>query len=598
MSELPDTSPAEAAQPGHPATGEQPSTPQEAARVMIPVSELASHPGNVREDLELTTEFCASIAHAGVRVPLLVTPAEGGYRVIEGHRRLAAAVKAGLTAVPCDIDPGRAGDDAGQFLDMLLANSATYRRNFAPVEEATALFAAREAGASRTELRKATGRKAEDIKTALKAAKVSPETRAAAGELTRQLSLEDLALLAEFFLMWTLRGAADTHGDGWLWSDDRVQVELERVAGVITSVTITEAAGGLAEPAGLVNRFLRHLLDSGCSPNTAAAYGYDLRYLLEFLDERGLGWNEFGPAAALELLGWLRRRPSRRPAQRLGLSLAVAQGRLLAPATVARALAAMSSFFEWAITAEMFDRENPMQRRADPALARVAARHQPFAGGASRQQPVRRTVRVRLPVRLPRPMTEPDVAALLESLTRLRDLAMVLLMLDGGLRPGEVLGLQLADIAYGRRRVMIAKRDDHPRGVRQKSRQERVVDVLEPRTLDAVSRYVLHERPAGAASSFVFLVGGSGPRRCEPLSYAALVRLFARRLDALGLRTPEKTPHALRHTHATAMWEGGMRELALMRRLGHASPESVRIYTRVGDEQVRTEYAAALRAGS
>ena len=165
---------------------------------MIPVSELAAHPGNVREDLELSTEFCASIAHAGVRVPLLVTPAETGYRVIEGHRRLAAAVKAGLDAVPCDIDPGRAGDEAGQFLDMLLANSATYRRNFAPVEEATALFAAHEAGASRTELRKATGRKAEEIKTALKAARISPETRAAAGDLTRQLSLEDLALLAEF----------------------------------------------------------------------------------------------------------------------------------------------------------------------------------------------------------------------------------------------------------------------------------------------------------------------------------------------------------------------------------------------------------------
>jgi hypothetical protein len=38
-----------------------------------------------------------------------------------------------------------------------------------------------------------------------------------------------------------------------------------------------------------------------------------------------------------------------------------------------------------------------------------------------------------------------------------------------------------------------------------------------------------------------------------------------------------------------------MRELALQNRLGHASPESIRIYTRVSDEQVRAEYAAALR---
>jgi integrase len=54
-------------------------------------------------------------------------------------------------------------------------------------------------------------------------------------------------------------------------------------------------------------------------------------------------------------------------------------------------------------------------------------------------------------------------------------------------------------------------------------------------------------------------------------------------MDKLGLRTPERTPHALRHTHATAMWEGGMRELSLQKRLGHASPESTKVYTRVSD---------------
>lgn len=195
-------------------------------------------------------------------------------------------------------------------------------------------------------------------------------------------------------------------------------------------------------------------------------------------------------------------------------------------------------------------------------------------------------------------MSGEDVDALLASLTSLRDLAIVLLMLDGGLRPGEVLCLQLDDISYGRRRVTIRKRDDHPRGARAKARRERVVDLHEPRTLDAVNRYVLHERPLEAESPFVFVVGGLGPRRCEPLSYQAVARGFARRLDRLGIRTPETTPHALRHTHATAMWEGGMRELALQKRLGHASPESIRVYTRVSDEQVLADYDSALRSPS
>lgn len=372
-----------------------------------------------------------------------------------------------------------------------------------------------------------------------------------------------------------------------------MRVEVEKTNGIVSCVRLVDSVG---VPVVEVDRFLAHVLAAGGSPNTALAYGYDLRYVFEFFAERGLDWRQFRPAHALELLGWLRRRPSRRPAQRLGLARAVPLGRLLSLATVARVLATVSSFYQWAIVAELFDGENPMRRRPDAALAMVAERHRPFTGGASRQQPTSREVRVRLPLRLPRPLSEPDVVALLDAMRCLRDLTMLLLMLDGGLRPGEVLGLQLSDVAYGRRRVTVRKRDDHPRGARGKSRTERIVDLLEDRTLDTLNRYVLHERPVEASSPFVFLVGGHGSRRCEPLSYSALARMFARRLDALGLRSPDKTPHALRHTHATAMWEAGMRELALQRRLGHASPESTRIYIRVSDAQVRDEYAAALMA--
>src|SRR5271166_2991190 len=108
----------------------------------------------------------------------------------------------------------------------------------------------------------------------------------------------------------------------------------------------------------------------------------------------------------------------------------------------------------------------------------------------------------------------------------------------GGLRPGEVLGLHLTDIAYGRRRVTVRVRFDHARGVRSKSRTERVVDLHEAATLETVSAYVMHERPHDTMSPILFLVGGNGPRRHEALSYAALVRLFARASDRAGIRTP------------------------------------------------------------
>ncbi len=99
---------------------------------------------------------------------------------------------------------------------------------------------------------------------------------------------------------------------------------------------------------------------------------------------------------------------------------------------------------------------------------------------------------------------------------------MIMLMLQGGLRPGEVLSLHLDDVEYGRRRVSIRHRTNHPKGVRRKSRTERVVDIHEPQALAAVSRYVLEERPAGAPGELLFLVCGRGARVHEAPSYAAL----------------------------------------------------------------------------
>ena len=219
----------------------------------------------------------------------------------------------------------------------------------------------------------------------------------------------------------------------------------------------------------------------------------------------------------------------------------------LAATTVNRILAAVSSFYEYVILAGMFERLNPIEKRPDPALQRVSERHRPFMGGASRQRPIRRAVRVKTVQRVPRPPSEAQVQALLAQLRSRRDRAIVLLMLQGGLRPGEVLGLHLEDIAYGRRRVVVRHRDDHPRGARSMSRYERVVDLHEPETLTMVSAYVMDERPADGGSPLVFLIGGGGKRRLEALSYDGLVKMYTRATTRAGIRTPWVTPHAPAH---------------------------------------------------
>ena len=354
------------------------------------------------------------------------------------------------------------------------------------------------------------------------------------------------------------------------------------------------------QPVEAVSGFMRHLRARGCSPNTLSAYCYDLLHFSTFLKVQQMTHQEFTPSHALLFLEYLTGLPSRKQAQRLGLVLSTTRedgssATHLSPATINRILAAVSSFYEYLIlSGQLTEVENPIQKVDAPALARVSERPRPFMGRASRQRPIRRAVRVKTVQHLPRPMEEDQIRNLLESLTCKRDKAMLLLMLHGGLRPGEVLNLHLCDVQYGRKRVVIRYRTDHPKRVRTKSRTERVVDLHEPAPLDAVNAYVMHERPKDAQTPFVFLVGGRGRRRCEPLGYHALVKLFERHCERLGIRTPWTTPHALRHTHATKLWENGMRELSLQKRLGHASAESTRMYTRVSDPEVVADYRRAL----
>ncbi len=74
------------------------------ALVYIPVDELHPHPDNPRKELGDLTELAESIKSKGVMQNLTVVPrSEGGYTVIIGHRRSAAAKVAGLTALPCVI---------------------------------------------------------------------------------------------------------------------------------------------------------------------------------------------------------------------------------------------------------------------------------------------------------------------------------------------------------------------------------------------------------------------------------------------------------------------------------------------------------------
>ncbi len=165
------------------------------------------------------------------------------------------------------------------------------------------------------------------------------------------------------------------------------------------------------EPIQAVSGFLWHLAARGYSPNTLSAYAHDLLHFFRFLEHRGISCEDFSSAESLALLEYLREATSRGTARRLVPVLTATVGgqpaTRLSPATVNRILASISSLYEYLILSGRFGGgENPIRKVPNPETARVPDHHVPFMGRASRQRPLRRAVRVKVPIRLPRPLEE------------------------------------------------------------------------------------------------------------------------------------------------------------------------------------------------
>lgn len=89
----------------------------------IPVANIEPHPQNPRKDLGDLTELCDSIEKNGIMQNLTVVPLDDSmlrFRCVIGHRRLAAAKKIGLFAVPATIAEGM--DEREQLATMIAEN--------------------------------------------------------------------------------------------------------------------------------------------------------------------------------------------------------------------------------------------------------------------------------------------------------------------------------------------------------------------------------------------------------------------------------------------------------------------------------------------
>jgi site-specific recombinase XerD len=219
--------------------------------------------------------------------------------------------------------------------------------------------------------------------------------------------------------------------------------------------------------------------------------------------------------------------------------------RKLARATIARKAAALRCYFSWQVRQGHLD--------SDPARSLRA----PSGGG-----------------RLPRVLSSGEVTALLSVPTGtpvdLRDLAVLELLYAAGLRVSELCGLDRADIDLRGRTVTVLGKGGKQR------------------------RVPIHD--AAVAALRAWFEGGRDAM--EGPSEAAFVNRRGARLGPrdvrriLDRRSASPThPHALRHTYATHLLDGGADLRVVQELLGHASLATTQVYTHVSKERLRAVYS-------
>jgi len=269
-----------------------------------------------------------------------------------------------------------------------------------------------------------------------------------------------------------------------------------------------------------VNREIDRFLESpALSDATRRAYRVDVREFAAWLDRRGTGLQDVDVRALADYAAELGR----------------ARPRKLAPATIARKLAAVKAFLRHALGKE---------RVPDASFA------------------------PRRPLRLPDAPRPQEVNRELEALEgegplAVRNRTLVELVYSAGLRSQEAVDLDLADVDFDQELV-------HVRG---KGGKERVVPLGE----EASHRLAVYLREAR-------------PELARGAENALFLSARGRRLDTSTLRRLFPHPHRLRHAFATHLLEGGADLRTIQELLGHSSLSTTQMYSHVDSKRLRKVY--------
>lgn len=135
----------------------KPTIPGATVGRMIRVDKLIPHPSNPVGRVDDITDLVDSIRESGITTPLMVTAHPnrlGHFLILAGHRRHAAALKLGMTEVPC-VERACSGDVDEQLVLMLVEN--VQRLDLNPMDKAEAFGQFLDRGLTHGQIEKRTG---------------------------------------------------------------------------------------------------------------------------------------------------------------------------------------------------------------------------------------------------------------------------------------------------------------------------------------------------------------------------------------------------------------------------------------------------------
>ena len=287
----------------------------------------------------------------------------------------------------------------------------------------------------------------------------------------------------------------------------------------------------------------------GLAENTVRNYLSDLACFRRYLGQEGLELTNMDRRMLRGYLAWLATfaKPEAGPSPRQQ------RGRGYARVSIVRKLSALRSFYRFLVQEGLF--------RSSPV-------------------PSGRSLQVKVEKALPTFLGRKEVLRLLEaprdsSLLGIRDLAILEVFYSCGVRLSEAQGIDLPDINFGGREIL----------VRGKGSKERWVLFGGP-TQVALVRYLQESRPKLDTGATPALFLNRYGHRLSGRSMEKLVRRYAARA---GLKDGVH-PHTLRHTFASHMLEGEADLRVIQELMGHSSPTTTQIYTHVTKQEARHAY--------